>query len=294
MIPTNVMTRIAHLVANAPLPRWTRSWTIGAYARAFACNLGEAEKDLADYGSLGAFFSRRLKAGLRKVDAKALLVSPADGVLLHCGVIEKLPAELSSPLVYPEQVKGVRYAIRDLLPQSTHVDSMIAAVEQGNQSIYYATVYLSPGDYHRFHSPCDWQIAKSEGIRGELLPVAPWMMRWLPGLVALNQRHALMGFWRPVNQKRSWLSTQQADPAFFAMVPVGATNVGSIIVDKDAGEKCRAGEEIGHFAMGSSIVLLFSGPSGMQWKVRPGERVLVGQALIDPQSSSAGWFSLSF
>ncbi|KAG6008809.1 hypothetical protein E4U21_003838 [Claviceps maximensis] len=156
-------------------------------------------------------------------------------------------------------------------------------------SLYYAVIYLAPGDYHRFHSPTDWVVERRRHFPGELFSVSPYLQRTLPGLFTLNERVVLLGRWRY---------------GFFSYVPVGATNVGSIKINFDrelrtnslltdtaadqaaeeaaqrgephlgfaeatyekaspvlGGHALRRGEEMGGFQLGSTIVLVFEAPS---------------------------------
>ncbi|KAI0021890.1 phosphatidylserine decarboxylase [Xylariomycetidae sp. FL0641] len=160
--------------------------------------------------------------------------------------------------------------------------------EDKRTALYYAVVYLAPGDYHRFHSPANWVVERRRHFAGELYSVSPYLQRTLPGLFTLNERVVLLGRWR-------W--------GFFAFVPVGATNVGSITVNFDAelrtnslltdtaadraaeeasargepysgfaeaayrgasavlgGHALRRGDEMGGFKLGSTIVLVFEAP----------------------------------
>ncbi|KAI5458419.1 phosphatidylserine decarboxylase-domain-containing protein [Mariannaea sp. PMI_226] len=184
-------------------------------------------------------------------------------------------------------------------------------------SLYYAVIYLAPGDYHRFHSPTNWVVERRRHFAGELYSVSPYLQRTLPGLFTLNERVVLLGRWR-------W--------GFFSYIPVGATNVGSIKVNFDRelrtnslltdtaadlaaeeaakrgepylgfaeatyetassvlrGHALRRGEEMGGFQLGSTIVLVFEAPSerkdkqgkleGWTWAVEKGQVVKMGQAL---------------
>ncbi|KAI6783217.1 Phosphatidylserine decarboxylase proenzyme-like protein [Emericellopsis cladophorae] len=182
-------------------------------------------------------------------------------------------------------------------------------------SLYYAVVYLAPGDYHRFHSPTNWVVERRRHFAGELYSVSPYLQRTLPGLFTLNERVVLLGRWR-------W--------GFFSYIPVGATNVGSIVInfdrelrtnslltdtaaDRAAEEAAKRGEpylgfaeasyegasrvlgghalgrgdEMGGFQLGSTIVLVFEAPSegaagsrkGWEWMVQKGQKVKMGQAL---------------
>jgi phosphatidylserine decarboxylase len=88
----------------------------------------------------------------------------------------------------------------------------------GNKRLYFAVIYLAPGDYHHFHSPANWVATLRRHFIGELFSVAPFFQKTLQGLFVLNERVALLGYWKH---------------GFFSMIPVGATNVGSIVVDFD-------------------------------------------------------------
>ncbi|RFU35745.1 hypothetical protein B7463_g605, partial [Scytalidium lignicola] len=161
---------------------------------------------------------------------------------------------------------------------------------ENRTALYYAVIYLAPGDYHRFHSPTAWVAERRRHFAGELYSVSPYLQRTLPGLFTLNERVVLLGRWR-------W--------GFFSFTPVGATNVGSIVINFDRelrtnslttdteadkaaeeaakrGEKyigfseatykaaspilhghaLRRGEEMGGFQLGSTIVLVFEAPKG--------------------------------
>jgi phosphatidylserine decarboxylase len=84
--------------------------------------------------------------------------------------------------------------------------------------LYYCVIYLAPGDYHRFHSPVSWVVESRRHFAGELYSVSPYLQRTLPGLFTLNERVVLLGRWKY---------------GFFSYTPVGATNVGSIVVNFD-------------------------------------------------------------
>ncbi|KAF6790348.1 Phosphatidylserine decarboxylase proenzyme 1, mitochondrial [Colletotrichum sojae] len=183
-------------------------------------------------------------------------------------------------------------------------------------SLYYAVIYLAPGDYHRFHSPTNWVVESRRHFAGELYSVSPYLQRTLPGLFTLNERVVLLGRWRY---------------GFFSYVPVGATNVGSIKINFDrelrtnslttdtaadraaeeaarrgepyhgyaeatyasasrvlGGHALRRGEEMGGFQLGSTVVLVFEAPTerkgaehkgGWRWVVDKGQTIKMGQAL---------------
>ena len=90
--------------------------------------------------------------------------------------------------------------------------------ERPPTGLYYCVVYLAPGDYHRFHSPVSWVVSSRRHFAGELYSVSPYLVRSLPGLFTLNERVVLLGRWKY---------------GFFSYTPVGATNVGSIVINFD-------------------------------------------------------------
>jgi len=167
-------------------------------------------------------------------------------------------------------------------------------VRPGNQ-LFFAVIYLAPGDYHRFHSPTAWVVEKRRHFVGELFSVSPWMAKRLENLFVLNERVALLGRWKH---------------GFFGMVPVGATNVGSIVVNFDQalrtnvrgrppppgtyteavyssaspilrGQPLAAAEEMGGFRLGSTVVLVFEAPSDFEFDITAGQKVKVGQRMGD-------------
>lgn len=169
------------------------------------------------------------------------------------------------------------------------------SVKPGN-ALYFTVIYLAPGDYHRFHSPTAWVVEKRRHFVGELFSVSPYMAKRLQNLFVLNERVAMLGRWRY---------------GFFSMIPVGATNVGSIKVNFDTelrtnvrghhrpppgtydeavysaaspllnGQPLTAAEEMGGFCLGSTIVLVFEAPETFEFAVKPGQKVRVGNRLGD-------------
>jgi phosphatidylserine decarboxylase len=111
---------------------------------------------------------------------------------------------------------ALQTGVRPLLQRSVS-QSAVNKIQDGNE-LFFAVVYLAPGDYHRFHSPSAWVVEKRRHFAGELYSVSPYIAKRLEGLFVLNERVALLGRWRH---------------GFFSMIPVGATNVGSIIVNFD-------------------------------------------------------------
>src|SRR5262252_1883855 len=143
--------------ATRPLPSRLRGLAYRAFARAVGANLDEVELALGGYPSLGDFFARRLQRGAREVDAApSAIISPCDGVLAARGTA------VSGALV---QAKGRTYQLAELV-----ADGELASRLTGGP---YATIYLSPRDYHRVHAPVDARIEGYDYLPGALWPVNP-------------------------------------------------------------------------------------------------------------------------
>jgi phosphatidylserine decarboxylase len=264
-IPLSCMTAVAGKIASWQVPVMFRKPFYGAFAWMYECDLNES-LPLETYPTFNDFFTRRLHNGLRPI-SDATLVSPADGKIIALG-------KLGEGDFYPEQVKGVRYPLKQLL--KSQYEEFIRKRSSGRE-LYYCSVYLAPGSYHRFHSPVEkFAVRSIEHIPGEVLPVAPWVMRLIPGLVSLNERAVIGGSWKYGQMY---------------MVPVGATNVRSISLrwpkyQKVISERLPKGQEIGQFEMGSLVILVFEGPKDFSWLVEPGSWVKYGVALGDSRKSS--------
>lgn len=264
VLPINLMTKCAGAFASLTIPEVLRAPVFSLYGLIFGCKMVEAQLPRKSFSTFNEFFTRRLKSDARPVDPNADLVSPADGKLLVAGKIDVPFAMINGETaVFPEQIKGVSYPLKQLVSPS-----VFSALTRTGKPIYYCTIYLSPGDYHRFHSPAAWtQTAEPLPVHGELLSVAPMMMRWVRNLLCLNERTILSGTWKY---------------GAFAFIPVGATNVGSIVLEDRARSDRTAykpGDEIGRFEMGSTVVLLFNGPEDFQWQAAVGDRLQVGRPL---------------
>jgi len=160
--PWRIFSRQWGLIAHTQLkPHFLNTLLIYLYVWLFNCKVEEAEEEnLNKYPSLGAFFTRRLKAGARPVRDDLPVVSPADGTTTFNGTFEG---------GFLEQVKGVHYSLSYFLglrpPRGQSVlhgalpdASSLLHHKDGSTRLFQTVVYLSPGDYHRFHSPVQWTI----------------------------------------------------------------------------------------------------------------------------------------
>ncbi len=265
--PGAAYSAIVGSVARTTVPRPLRRLTYRAFARAVGANLQETELELSAYPSLGAFFARRLREGARRVDPSPdAIISPCDGVLAARGVA------VDGTLV---QAKGHDYRLEDLVAQPTLARTLVDG--------HYATIYLSPKDYHRVHSPVSGRILSYDFVPGHLWPVNQWATARRSGLLARNERVIIH------------LRTDRFGDV--ALVMVGAAGVGNICLTQAPesrelrgarerrtielgpnGLRIERGDELGAFHLGSTVVLVFSpGAAALSGEVgtsvRFGERI---------------------
>ncbi|HWU43335.1 MAG TPA: phosphatidylserine decarboxylase, partial [Bdellovibrio sp.] len=137
-------------------PAWWAHLSIRAFASYYKINVGEAEKPLKAYASIGDFFIRHLKAGVRPV-AQTWAVHPADSRITQSQVID------DGTLI---QAKGITYRLQDFTQDSD--------CEKKWSGGFFLTYYLCPTDYHRVHSPVDGNIVSVRYMPGQLWPVNEW------------------------------------------------------------------------------------------------------------------------
>lgn len=267
VLPTLWLSQLAHVVTRSQRP-WLKRRLITRFMTHFGISLEEARlRDADAYVSFNHFFTRALLANARPLDTAAdALVSPVDGTVSEAGPIEE------GRLI---QAKGIRYSAADLLG----VDTVGLGTFLGGE---FATLYLSPSDYHRIHMPMDGRLVAMHFEPGRLFSVNPTTVAGIPGVFNRNERLAL-------------LFDTAVGP--LALVLVGAIFVGSIetrwtgVVTPPHGQRAwkktmetplpvSKGEEIGRFNMGSTVILL-SGAGAVEWidtlvagtSVRMGQRV---------------------
>ena len=196
LLPKQALTRFAGLVASAHGGAITTRlirWFVGRYK----VNMAEAaDPDIRNYSSFNEFFTRPLKVDARPL-AKADLVCPVDGSISQFGPIRR-------DQIF--QAKGHHYSTTALLGGDA---ALAARFEDG----FFATLYLSPRDYHRIHMPCAGRVTRMVYVPGALFSVNPTTARGVPGLFARNERVVC-------------LFESARGP--FVLVLVGATIVGSM------------------------------------------------------------------
>ncbi len=248
LLPKQALTLFAGIVARWQGGARTTAlirWFIGRYG----VNMAEAADPRPEaYASFNDFFTRALKPGVRPL-AEAPLLCPVDGAISQFGPI-------ASGQIF--QAKGHQYSVTALVGGDA---SMAAPYADGA----FATLYLSPRDYHRIHMPCAGTLRRMIHVPGDLFSVNPTTVRGVPGLFARNER-VVCEF------------TDAADRPF-VLVLVGATIVGSMatvwhgLVNPPRPGRVRAwryddgqppvqlarGAEMGRFLLGSTVVMLFPG-----------------------------------
>jgi phosphatidylserine decarboxylase len=243
ILPKQALTALAGKLANIRGGGVTTSF-IQWFAGKYGVNMAEAANpDFAAYPTFNEFFTRPLKAGARPM-AQTALVSPVDGAVSQLGAIKH-------DQIF--QAKGHSYSTRALVGGDADLASQF---EDGS----FATIYLSPKDYHRIHMPCDGRLMRMIYVPGDLFSVNPATARGVPGLFARNERVVCVF---------------ETATGPFVLTLVGATIVGSMatvwhgVVNPPRTRKVREwryddqnivlkkGDEMGRFLLGSTVVLLF-------------------------------------
>jgi len=266
VLPKRALTSLAGWAASARGGALTTAfirWFIGRYG----VNMAEAQQpDPAAYQSFNEFFTRPLKQGARSL-ATSTWVSPVDGAISQLGPIRK-------DQVF--QAKGHSYSTTALVGGD-------AALAKQFEDGHFATLYLSPKDYHRIHMPCDGRLLRMIHVPGELFSVNPATARGVPGLFARNERVVCL-FETPYGP--------------MVLTLVGATIVGSMATTwhgvvnpprpgqirdwryDDQSILFRQGDEMGRFLLGSTVVMLFpKGPLAFERDWLPERAIRMGESM---------------
>jgi phosphatidylserine decarboxylase len=271
LLPHGLLSRLVRVIARCRL-RLVKDLLISAFMRRFAIDLSEAETGTAtDYPDFNSFFTRALKPGARLLpEASNAISCPVDGFVSQAG-------QLDQDRIL--QAKGHHYSLSRLLGG----DPGRAAPFLGG---HFATLYLSPRDYHRIHMPVDGRLVETVYVPGRLYSVAPHTTRAIPGLFARNERLIC-------------LFETASGP--MAVVMVGAIFVscmetvwGGVVNPRMRGAlqsrrhdlpeggviELARGMEMGRFNMGSTVIVLF-GPDQAHWleTLQAGMPVKMGDVL---------------
>jgi len=265
LLPKQALTVLAGKLASVQGGALTTR-VIRWFAGRYGVNMSEAANpDPAAYPTFNEFFTRPLKPGVRPL-AQTTFVCPVDGAISQLGAIE-------GDQIF--QAKGHTYSTTALVGGDT---ALAKQFENGS----FATLYLSPKDYHRIHMPCAGKLLRMIHVPGELFSVNPATARGVPGLFARNERVVCVF---------------ESAHGLFAMVLVGATIVGSMATvwhgvvnpprpgtirdwsydDQDI--RLNQGDEMGRFLLGSTVVLLFPQSLNFNPEWVPARPVRMGEAM---------------
>lgn len=249
LLPKQALTQLAGALARAQAGALTHA-AIRAFVRRYGVNMDEAaESDVTHYTSFNEFFTRPLKSGVRPL-AQAAYVCPVDGAVSQLGRIE-------GDQIF--QAKGHTYSTQALVGGDAE---LAAQFVDGD----FATIYLSPRDYHRVHMPSAGRLRRMIHVPGDLFSVNPQTARGVPGLFARNERVVCVFDLPAVGGET---------PRPFVLVLVGATIVGSMATSwhgvvnpprpgrvrewryDEADIRFAQGDEMGRFLLGSTVVMLW-------------------------------------
>lgn len=257
-LPHRLLNRTTAALTAVEHPAWAVQAAIRTWSRIERIELDDFEP--GPYPSLDAFFLRPLRPGRRPLGSG--FVAPADGVLVASGVLGH-----ESVLT----VKGQQLSV-DQIVNANRYDLDLSPYLGGA----YAIVFLTPRGYHHVHMPCDGSIDDVRWIPGRFYPQNETALQHIPGVYERNERAVLRA--------------HGADGHEFLLVMVGASLIGGIHLQAVArpewvgerpveiGTRYAKGERIGHFAFGSTVVVLL--PRGHAPRLRAGARVHMGETLF--------------
>jgi len=275
LVPQHLLSRLVGKIAASELP-WIKNPFIDWFSRRYQVDMSEAAApEPRNYPSFNAFFTRALKAGARPLDSDPdSIVSPADGAISQLGAIE-------AGRIF--QAKGQTYTTAELLG-----DTDMAALFDGG---VFATVYLSPRDYHRVHMPVSGRLLRTLYVPGDLFSVNQTTAENVPRLFARNERLVclfdtecgpmavvLVGAMIVAGIDTVWAG--QVAPPLKQIVSTDFVNSPAIVT-------LEKGAEMGRFKLGSTAIVLFP-KNAVNWRedlqanspLRMGERL--GQRLTRP------------
>jgi phosphatidylserine decarboxylase len=266
IVPQHAISRLAGALASSEQP-WLRDHLIRRFVAAYDVDMTDAARGIGQFASFNDFFTRELNLGVRPLaDTHEFILSPADGAVSQLGTIKQ-------GRVF--QAKGRDFTTAELLG---HGAGAAARFDGGS----FITIYLSPKDYHRVHMPAAGVLQSTAYVPGDLFSVNTQTAEGVDRLFARNERLACLF---------------DGPDGSFASVMVGAMIVagidtvwshrfaghGSAIVHEDFSADARhlaAGDEMGRFYLGSTVVLLFE-PGRVAWLngLKAGDPVRMGQAI---------------
>lgn len=322
-MPKRLQSHVVGMLAHVEVPDPLRYILWHLFVIYEGIDMSETkDQDYGHYPTFASFFGRELKAEARNIDQPnncSVMASPCDGHILTLGVADSENFTIDC-------VKGRSYRLDEFMlgvkgdgevspvggpepPINTGVKQMVDKVKSRGNKLMYTVIYLSPADYHRFHSPVCHSADYRRHIAGDLTLVRGSYSKDHPDTYKTNERVSIFGRW---------------EQGFYFESPVGATNVGSVILnyddtlqtdawsppypfyyDQSYGAKgsdtsepfskylheksfdkidttvphFKKGVETGKFDMGSTIVLIFEAVPETEWAVKEGDQLRLGMKL---------------
>jgi phosphatidylserine decarboxylase len=269
LAPHHLVSRLAGSLAESRTP-WIKNAIISRFVQRYGVNMQEAQvEDPLAYASFNEFFTRALKPGARPLDATpGAVLCPADGRVSQAG-------DIVDGRIF--QAKGHDFGLTALLGG----DAERAAPFEGGS---FATIYLSPRDYHRVHMPVPGILREMIYVPGKLYSVNPLTAQNVPELFARNERVVCL-FDTPEHGPMALVLVGAMIVASVATVWAGriAPHRSALVATRYQGEQAihlAQGAEMGRFFLGSTVVALF-GPGRVDWTelAEPGRAVQMGQSL---------------
>lgn len=238
MQSSNKISRSFGRFANHKFPRFIQKIINSIYVKIFDIDMSDFG-DVSSYLSLNELFTRALLKPRDFDTSRDSLISPCDSLITECARVDNNKAL---------QIKGMPYNVGDFLGQ-----------EGLEEEYFYINFYLSPKDYHRYHSPCDMEVLEVRYFAGELLAVNKPSLKKNTDLFIRNERVVLV--------------CKDAKGELMYFVAVGALNVGQMVLHFESrvqtnnvanqnaiyryeiAKSIKKGEEIGMFKMGSTVVM---------------------------------------
>ena len=246
IMPQLYLTQLAGWFAQQKWDAVTH-FVIKAFAKKYNVDMSEAKKEnFSDYESFNQFFIRELKDDARKINENpTALCLPADGRVSQIGHID------DECLL---QAKGHFFSLSDLLAGD---EELVNTFKNGE----FATIYLSPRDYHRVHMPCDATLRKMIYVPGDLFSVNPFLAEHVPNLFARNERVICVfdTAFGPMAQILVGATITASMSTVWAGV-INPPRTGEVKVWTYQGDnaiKLTKGQEMGAFQLGSTVINLF-------------------------------------
>ena len=267
VVPQHLLSRLVGWVARSEIP-WIKTTFINRFIQHFGVDLSEAEIEDPDrFENFNAFFTRALKDGARPIaDGERVLACPADGTVSQLGPLR------GGDLF---QAKGHHYSAFELL-------GGFGALTAEFQNGHFATVYLSPKDYHRVHMPFTGTLRETCYVPGRLFSVNQTTTERVPRLFARNERLVCV-FDTEVGPMAVVLVGAMIvagiETVFAGQVTPQSTTVTRVDYRNPAPVTLRKGDELGRFLLGSTVIVLFpEGAAEFGSELTAGAAVRMGEA----------------